>query len=162
MKKLSILTIAVFLCAMSARTTPQNQDRKKCETKIFPLQPLPGYKVQEYWGIDNWQAEIWKDGGVTFELYQGPYNGVDAYSIDKKDVSRRVEQVANGQQVICVYTKSNDLVVSIPHLAVNFRGHIRNQQDLTEMLLTVLTYQPTPGYPVEPGTVTIPCPEDPG
>jgi hypothetical protein len=161
MKKLSILTIAFFVFAVSANTTVQNQNRNKCEAKIFPLQLLPGYKVQEGWGIDGWQAEVRKDGGVNVELYQGLHNGVDAYSVDKKEVSWKDEQVVNGQQVICVYTKSNDLVVSIPHLAVNFRGHIRNQQDLTEMLLMVLTYEPTHGYPVEPGTVTTPCPDDP-
>jgi hypothetical protein len=161
MKKFSILTIAFFLFAVSPNTTAQSQDRKKCESAKSVLHLLPGYKVDVFWGIDSWSAKISKEGSITIELFQGLHVGVDADAVDKKDVAWREEQVVNGQQVICVYTKSNDLVVSIPQLAVNFRGHTRNQQDLTEMLLMVLTYEPTHGYPVEPGTVTTPCPDDP-
>lgn len=86
---------------------------------------------------------------------------MEADSVDQNDVAWREEQVVNGQRVICVYTKSNDLIVSDRMRAVNFRGHIRNQQDLTEMLLTVLTHDPVHGYPVELGTVTTPLPRRP-
>jgi hypothetical protein len=161
MKKLSILTIAFFLFAVSARTTAQNQARKKCESGKSAFQLLPGYKVEVGWGIDSWGAKISKDGGVTIELSQGLHVGVEADSVDQNDIAWREEQVVNGQRVICVYTKSNDLIVSNRVQAANFRGHIRNQQNLTEMLLMVLTYDQVHGYPVEPGAVTTPCPDDP-
>ncbi len=161
MKKLWILTVAFLLSAVSANTTAQNQARHKCESPKSMLQLLAGYKVDVGWGIDSWGAKISKDGGVTIEFFQGLHVGVEADSIDQKDVAWREEQVVNGQRLICVYTNSNDLIVSNRMQAVNFRGHIRNQQDLTEMLLMVLTYDPVHGYPVEPGTVTTPCPDDP-
>jgi hypothetical protein len=161
MRKLSLLAVAFFLFAISARTTAQNQNRKKCESETFVLQLLPGYKADVGWGIDTWGAKISKDGGITIELFQGLHAGVEAESVDQNDVAWREEQVVNGQRVICVYTKSNDLIVSNRIKAVNFRGHVRNQQDLAEMLLMVLTYDPVHGYPVEPGTVTTPCPDDP-
>jgi hypothetical protein len=62
-------------------------------------------------------------------------------------------------RVICVYTKSNEFVVSIPRLAVNFRRHTQNQQEIAEMLLMVLTYEPSHGYAVEPGAI-VPVPQN--
>src|SRR5271170_3732461 len=103
MKKLSILTIAFVLFALSANTTAQNQTRKKCESGKSMLQLLPGYKVDEGWGTDTWGAKISKDGGVTIELFQGLHVEVEADSVDQNDVSWREEQVVNGQRLICVY-----------------------------------------------------------
>jgi hypothetical protein len=153
MTKLSVLLIALPLLSGSLTTTAQTQDRTKGEARIFPVELLPGYRVETRSGIDTWGATIWKDGGAKIEMYQGLHVGIAADLVKAEDVAWREEQVVNGQRVICAYTKSNDLVVSIPRQIVNFQSQIRDQQDLTEMLLMVLTYEPTHGYSVEPGTV---------
>ncbi len=160
MKRLSLLAIVVLLFAVSSTSIGQNQDRTKREVNRIRFQLLPGYRVSVSYGLDTWGAKIWKDGGVTIEFVNGLHVGVEADSVEKGGVTWREEQFVNSQRFICVYRKANDLVVSIAQLAVNFRGHIRNQQDLAEMLLIVLTYEPTHGYRFEPGTVVIPSPED--
>ncbi len=147
--------IAPVLLFLSSTTTAQNQDKGKAEVKLSPVQLLAGYTLRVTPGIDTWAGAISKDGGMKIGIYQGLHVGIEAESVDKKDVAWREEQIVNGQQVICVYTKSSDLIVSFPRLIVNFQGHIRNRQDLADMLLMVLTYDTTHGYPVPPGTVAI-------
>jgi hypothetical protein len=155
MTKISALVIVFLLSSVSSPTVAQDRGGAKSEASTFPVRLLPEYKVVASAGIDTWGATISKEGGVKIELYQGLHVGVAADSVETKDVAWREEQVVNGQQVICVYTKSNDLVISIPKLIANFQSHIRSQQDLADMLLMVLTYEPTHGYPVEPGTVVV-------
>lgn len=152
MTKLPILLIAFFLLSGPFTTTAQNQDRAKHAAALLPVQLLSGYQVRIASGIDAWNGTIWKDGGVKIEFDHGSHVGVAADLVEKSDVVWREEQVVNGHQMICVYTKSNHLIVSIPKRIVNFEASIRNHQDLTEMLLMVLTYEPTHGYPVEPAT----------
>lgn len=158
MTRISVAAVAMLFLAVFSTGIAQNQGRKPGEATTFPVRLLPGYRVGVASDIDSWGAKIWKDGGVTIQLYAGRHIGIDADSIDEKDVDWRAEQVLNTQRVICVYTKSNDLIVSIPRLAVNFRGHIQNPHELSEMLLMVLTYEPNHGYPFEPGTVTVMVP----
>jgi len=111
-------------------------------------------------GIDTWGGAIWKVGGLKIEWDSGLHVGVAADLVDKKDVAWRENQVINGQQVICVYTRSNDLIVSFPRLVANFQGHIQHQQDLAEMLLMIMTFEPTHGYAVESGAI-VPIPQQP-
>jgi hypothetical protein len=159
MTKLSAVGLLLLVFTVSSVSNAHNQDRTNSNAKMFPLQLLPGYKVFSGSGIDSSSAKIWRDGSVTIELSQGLYVGVDVDSIRKEDVAWREEQIVNGERVICVYTKSNEFVVSIPRLAVNFRGHIQNQQEIAEMLLMVLTYEPRHGYAVEPGAI-VPVPQN--
>jgi hypothetical protein len=161
MRRLLTLAIAILTLGVPSATRAKNQDRTKDVPKRFPIRLLPGYKATVGYGIDTWGAKIGRDGGITIEFIQGLHVEVEADSFGENDVAWREQQVVNGQQAICVYTKSNDFVVSIPKLAVNFRAHIRNQQDLAEMLLMVLTYEPTHGYPFAPGAVAFPRPDEP-
>jgi hypothetical protein len=86
--------------------------------------------------------------------------GNAAESIDKSQVLWREEQTINGQRVVCVYTKSKELIVSFPKLVANFRAKIRNQNELAAMLLIVLTYEPHQGYAADPGAI-VPPPQKP-
>jgi hypothetical protein len=148
----------VFVPALlfaSLTSSAQNQVRARDEVKASPVQLLPGYRIQIVRGIESVGGTISKDPGTRIEFTIGGYFGVAADLVDRKDVAWREEQVINGQRVICVYTKSNDFVISIPKLITNFRSHIRTKQDLGEMLLMVLTFEPSHGYPVEPGAVVV-------
>jgi hypothetical protein len=153
MTKLSILLMACLLFSVSSTTNARNQDLAKREAKLSPVRLLPGYKIRWASGIDSWGGQIWNDAGVNIEFDQGLYVGVSTDLVDKKDVVWRAEQLVNGQQVICVYTKSNQFVISIPKLAVSFEANMRSQKDLTEMLLMALTWDMTHGYPAAPGAI---------
>lgn len=161
MKRLFALTLVVLLLGVPSAIGANNQNGMKDVLRAFPVRLLPGYEAKVTYGIDSWNAKIEKDGGATIDSIRGSQVGVESDSIQKDEVTRREEQGVTGQQVICVYTKLNDFLVSIPKLAVNFGAHIRNQLDLAEMLLMVLTYRPVHGYPFESGTVEFPRPEDP-
>jgi hypothetical protein len=108
-------------------------------------------------GFDTWSGTIWKDDGLKIDVFSGLHVGVAADLVDRKDVAWREEQVINGHEVICVYTNSNNLTVSFPRLVTNFQGHIQHNQDIAEMLLTVLTFEPTHGYAADPGAI-VPIP----
>jgi hypothetical protein len=152
MVKIGIPAILFLLVATWSTMTAQNPERPKGDIRVSPIGLLPGYKVQLVSGIDTGGGTIWKDGGPKIEFNCCGHFGVEADGIDKREVVWRKEQVLNGQPVICVYTKSKRLIVSIPRQNVNFEGTIRSQEDLADMLLMVLTYG-SQGYPVEPGVV---------
>jgi hypothetical protein len=160
MRRLSIAGIAVLLTLVSLSAIAQSTDTTKSPPARSPVQLLSGYKIQISSGTDTWGGIIWKVGGLKFRFDSGLHVGVAADLVDKKDVAWREEQVVNGQQVICVYTTSNDLVVSFPRLVSNFQGHIQHPQDLAEMLLMIMTFEPTHGYVVESGAI-VPIPQRP-
>jgi|HubBroStandDraft_6_1064221.scaffolds.fasta_scaffold02825_3 hypothetical protein len=153
MKRLSTLGLAFLLSVVSLTVIAQSRNATKLPALRSPVQLLTGYKLQIGSGTDTWGGTIWKVGGLKIEWDSGLHVGVAADLVDKKDVAWQEEQVVNGQQVICVYTTSNDLIVSFPRLVTNFQGHIERQQDLAEMLLMILTFEPTHGYAVESGAI---------
>jgi hypothetical protein len=158
MKSLSILAIALVLSMAPSMATTQNRDATINSPTKSPVHLLPAYKIQITSGIDTWGGTIWKDDGLKIEFNSGLHVGVAVDLVDRKDVAWREEQVINGQEVICVYTNSNDLIVSFPRLLTTFQGHAQHNQDIAEMLLTVLTFEPTRGYAVDPGAI-VPVPQ---
>ncbi len=118
-----------------------------------PVVLLSGYKVQIIPGIDSSGGKIWKERGLTIEIELCCGFGNAAESVDKSQILWREEQTFNGQRVVCVYTRSKHLIVSFPKLITNFRAKIRNPNELTEMLLMVLTFEPQQGYVTAPGTI---------
>jgi hypothetical protein len=158
MKRLSVIATALLLCVAPSMATTQNQDTTTSSPAKSPVRLLPGYKIQMSAGIDTWGGTIWKDDGLKIEFNSGLHVGVAADLVDRKDVVWREVQDINGQEVICVYTNLNDLIVSFPRLVTNFQGHAQHNQDIAEMLLTVLTFEPTHGYAVDPGAI-VPVPQ---
>jgi|SRR5580700_5822966 hypothetical protein len=154
MTKLSIL-LMVCLLSVSPTTNARNQDLAKREAKLSPVRLLPGYKIRFRSGIDSWGGTIWNDTGLKIVFDHDLYGGVPADQVDKNDVVWRTEQEVNGQQVICVYTKSNYFIVGIPKLVVSFEAEIQSQKDSTEMLLMALTWDTTHGYPAAAGAIEI-------
>src|SRR5712672_3296483 len=110
--------IAVVLLT-SALGSVRAQDRDSSQPISGQRSPvvLPaGYKIQVIPGIDSAGGKIWKDGGLTIEMELCCGFGNAAESIDKSQVLWRQEQTFNGQPVVCVYTKSKELIVSFPKL----------------------------------------------
>ena len=98
-------------------------------------------------------GRIWKVGGLSIDFDAGIYNPKAIDSIEKKDVQWRVDQIWNGHRVVLVYGSSGRVAVSIIDLAANFQAKVHNEQELAEMLLMVLTYDPRQGYPVDPSAI---------
>ena len=114
---------------------------------------LPGYRVTENQGIDSVVGNISKGAGrltIHFDIFGATGNQADSEEVEKSTIWRR-EQKINGARVICVYTKSRDLIVTFP-LSANFVARIRNQQDLADMLLMVLTFHSPASSPGQKGT----------
>ena len=147
-----IATLVLILTVRSASAQSQNVNQPSSDLAA-PLALLPGYKMQISAGIDSSAGKIWKDGGPTIDVEFCCGFGDMAESIDKRQVLWREDQMIDGQPVACVYTKSRELIVSYPRRAANFRAKIRNEKDLSEMLLMVLTYDPYKAHSVEPGAI---------
>src|SRR5580704_6279294 len=103
---------------------------------------LPGYVNTSVKPIDSAAAgSIWKPGGlvISYDI------GLDAghYENDQQWTKRAVwetEQVVGGKRVVCIYTRSRELLIAFPDDLANFHGKVRNQRDITDMMLMVLTY----------------------
>ena len=52
----------------------------------------------------------------------------------------QTEQVVGGKRVVCIYTRSRELLIAFPDDLANFHAKVRNQRDITDMMLIVLTY----------------------
>jgi hypothetical protein len=150
MRKLPALVMTLCF-SIPLAITPQSRDEAKGGIKASPVRLLSGYEARLGAAIDTWGGTISKEGGVKIAVSMGCTLGSVADSVGRKDVIWREEQVVNGMQTVYVYTKWHELIVTFPRQCANFQGKIRNQQDLAEMLITVLTFDPTHGYPIEPG-----------
>jgi hypothetical protein len=70
-------------------------------------------------------------------------------------VWRRDEKIGD-REFISIYTRSDELVIGVgghwPPPA-NFRAKTRNQQELAEVLLMFLSYDPFHGYNADPSAI---------
>ena len=115
-------------------------DQNATEELRQVMELLPGYQVRLRPGIDSIGGDLWKDRGLTihFDLSGNAGNYADSEDVKKQTLWRR-EQTVNGRKLICVYTKSRDFYATFPP-STNFFATIRNQEDLADMLLMVLTF----------------------
>jgi hypothetical protein len=148
--------LACMLSSLLLLLAPTFSDGQKIDALngsrpvILPIQLLPGYKVEGGHGTDTAGARIFKDGETSIAFGLGIHMAVQADSVDETRVAWKEDQIVNGRHLTCVYTKSGELIASFRDLPVaNFSAKIRTQQELAEMLLMVLTFEPSHGYPVE-------------
>lgn len=102
---------------------------------------LEGYHHVVTDGFDSITGRIWKEGGVDirYDLFMaGHYE-------DRKEWTTKIkwkrEQVIGGRRVICVLTKDNRLLIAFPEYMANFYAKVRNEKDVADMLLMILTYK---------------------
>jgi hypothetical protein len=158
-RSIPIFTSALLFLALGSISAQDRNAARIVASSRSPVALLSGYKVQVIPGIDSSGGKIWKERGLTIEMELCCGFGNAAESVDKSQILWREEQTFNGQRVVCVYTRSKDLIVSFPKLVTNFRAKIRNPNDLTEMLLMVLTFEPQQGYATDPGAIVPPPPK---
>jgi hypothetical protein len=122
-----------------------------------PVRLLPGYKIELRHGFEgDFGGRIWKPGGLSVDFDSGIHNPKAIDSIEAKDVGWRIDQILDGHHVVLVYGVSGRVAISILDRAANFSAMIRNQQDLAEMLLMAVTFEPGQGYPVDSSAIVTP------
>ena len=132
------LMFSAFLISVSA------QEHENSFEKPAPggIRLLDGYHHhQTDHPLDSITGKIWKQHGVTISydiaLNAGDYSTSPEWN---KSVLWRTEQVVNGEKVVCVFTKSKQLLIVFPRLMANFYADIHSRRDLADMMLMVLTY----------------------
>jgi len=152
MRRLTCLlaTLALFSCPCQMECQSGNT-AKENHSLPSPIRLLPGYHAEI---VSGWEGgaggKFTKQGGPSIDFQMSLHTESAVESIDKAQVVWREEQTVNGQHVVCVYTRSRELVITFPSFVANFRTKIRNEQDLAETLLMVLTFDPFHGYSTDP------------
>ena len=109
---------------------------------------LPGYVHRRAQGIDSMVGSISqkeRKNGLVIHYDIGRLAGVYAECSDcgwTDGEIRHRKQLVGRHPVTIVFTPSKRLVVSFPDSHANFYATIRNEADLTDVLLMVLTYTP--------------------
>ncbi len=106
------------------------------------IQLLPGYLDTRMRPIDSAGAgRISKADGVLISYDIGLAAGhYETHQEWADHALWRTDQVINGKRVVCIYTKSKQLLVTFPDDLANFYAKIRAPRDLADMMLMVLTY----------------------
>jgi hypothetical protein len=101
------------------------------------IQLLPGYKVETEAGMEGPHGRIWNDSGLTirFSITGRPYGYIESPRL------WTIDQIVNGHHFFFSFNADQSMDVWIPDLGTQFDARIRNQQDLAELLLMVMTYQ---------------------
>jgi hypothetical protein len=166
MKKFIVPVLSLFVLFVPHSSLTQENGAKNQDTaKRSPVRLLPGYRLEITPGIEaGYGVRIWKEGGLSIFGSNGCCFAAEAKSIGKDQLEWQEEQEMNGRHVTLAYTKRQDLVIAFTDnktsYPANFTAHVRDEHDVAETLLMVLTYGPTAGYPVEPGSIVI-RPQDP-
>ena len=104
---------------------------------------LPGYRHHTGMGIDSHVGRLWKENGLSIGYDIGVLAGnYTEYEAKVKAVWFK-EQVIGGRSVQLALTSDQMLYVTFPEVRANFFGRVQSEEDVTDMLLMVLTYAPT-------------------
>jgi len=136
----SWMFVILSLSLLSLPQPVEHRDRKECQVKL-----LVGYKQREGRSLDSTTGHIWKEGGLRISYDIGPMAGVYTNKCEWCDWTKgeiwRKTQTINGQESVFVFTKSRQLVVSFPKSYANFYAAIRDESELTDMLLMLATFE---------------------
>jgi hypothetical protein len=150
-----ILSLATLLAVPKPAPGQGRADTAQRNDSRSAFRLLPGYNVKVTAGPEGGgSGTIWKEGGPSIGFEMGGYRANAIDSVAKEQLLWREEQTIEGNRFICVYTRSDELVIAVlgSHPA-DFRAKIRNPKELAEVLLTVLTFEPEHGYPVAPSAI---------
>jgi hypothetical protein len=136
----------IALSTLLALLLPFGVGTAQTEPTTIPgaIKLLPGYHYQKDVGVDSNAGKIWKQGGVKIEHDIGALAGnyADCKTCGWNDGELwRKKQTVNGQEAIVVLTKSKRLIVVFPESKANFYATIHTEEDLTDALLMLCTFQ---------------------
>ena len=127
---------------------------------------LPGYKCERWSGEDTSNGSIYREGGLYIEYEYGPSEGQAAHPNKAGKLIWCKEQTINQKLVRLALAKpgvgtlwkpkkqrgpklGDIFLVTFPlggaesSEAINFYAEIRNPEEIAEVLLMVLTYDPS-------------------
>jgi hypothetical protein len=143
---LSFVISALAPLSLKAQTGPVHWKDNRVP---FPL--LPGYRITGSAGVEgDLHGKIWRDDGTTIRYDIDLDAADDAGSMPKEPQLWRQSQTVGENNFVCVYTRSDELVVRVSgRYIANCHAKIQSQKDLAELLLTILTLDPGHGYPTD-------------
>lgn len=107
---------------------------------------LDGYTHERGRGIDSSVGNISKTGGIAirYDIGRMAGNYASRYALDKKNVEWAKTQTVNNQTLEIVYLKDGNIYASFPATYANFMAPVKTNEELTDFLLMVTTYNPEP------------------
>lgn len=152
-----------ILAACLILASPQAGSRRSFEA----VKLLPGYRIVGEPGLDVVAWKIEKPGGLIIHFEAGMNEGLAVNPGDKTKYEWQREQFLNGRKVLVALAKSgatidpnldkernlpqgNILLISYPlsghpDHAANFIGKVANSEELADMLLIALSFDPDKG-----------------
>ena len=111
--------------------------------RVPDLRLLDGYQHKAEAAEDSAAGKIWKEGGITIHYDIGRLAGQCVDPARRCDYAWFREQQVNGHTVYSARTKDGQVLVTFPGAEpANFYADCRSQDDVADMLLMVLTYDP--------------------
>ena len=119
---------------------------------------LPGFNHEMSQGIDSASGRIWKEGGLSISYTLGASPG-KALDLSPRNVLWTKEQVLRGHQIRVSLTQDQKLAVVFPPkfrpvspntaevftgTSAYFYADVKSDEDVADMLLMVLAYEPPP------------------
>jgi hypothetical protein len=150
----------VFLVLLTPQLSGSDQ-------AIGGIKLLDGYRIRKDWAVDASSWRIEKPGGLIIHFEAGYSEGFIVDANDRSKYAWFREQTINGNKVLLALVKpgmkkdpdldkernlppGNVLLVTFPlpggtaH-AANFVGKIANSEEMVDMLLMVMTFDPSKG-----------------
>lgn len=111
---------------------------------------LPDYTFTKKPGIDSSNGIISKKDGLQIEYAAGNNMGdfaSDAYHKERSNVDWRKKQFVNNRYLTLVYFKNGKIYATFNQskefpILVNFYSTVKNNEELTDFLLMIMTYNP--------------------
>jgi len=153
-RTIAIITVVFFLASSLAAALDE---------PYGGIRLLDGYRFERSHTFDTINGVITKSGGLRIEFESGINEG---YAVEPKNKTKYIwfrEQTVNGHKVMLALAKrgvtpweprvtrnarpANVLMVTFPGRigpqdAANFYGEVANEQEIADMLLMVLTFEP--------------------
>ncbi len=133
----------VWLCSVIVLITlPSYPQATKTDPPPGSIQLLPGYIHKKEQGFDTSVGKIYKARGLTISYDIGGLAGRTVTPEDKSEYAWYKEQTINNQTVRIAMSRERALVVTFVESSANFTAVVRTNEDITDVLLMVLTYKP--------------------
>ena len=166
MRRVMILLILCGITCVRVDAAQKKSQPSAGDEKYGGIKLLEGYQITRGWDVDAAVWSIHKTGGLTINYAAGLNEGRAADPATKEEYSWFREQTINGHKVFLAFIgegvktgwepadsrglkPGNILLITfpmsenIPSFAANFRAKIAGPSELADVLLMVLTFDPS-------------------
>lgn len=139
-KKWLILILALSAIYSFSQTKPRDLPNLPPPGNI---KLLPNYTFERKQGIDSSVGTFSKKDGLSIGYDIGRMAGnyvKSVYSREKQNTVWLKTQIINGQELTLLYLKNGKIYASFKDSYANFFADVKNDEELTDFLLIVSTY----------------------